>query len=103
MGLFGRFGGERMRGPEKVRGAVIRYEDENFVASNHTLALDELRKRFPDYTPEKEQARGWLTTRGRIVNAEEAQGMEIEAKARTGEETDIMRDPESTLFREHNE
>lgn len=91
------------RRPEEVKGAVIRYQDENFEGSNHQMAMDKITARFPDYQIGTEEARGWLTTKGRIVSDEEAQALELARKNATGEDTEIMRDPESTLFKPKNE
>ena len=89
--------------PEEVLGACVRYEDENFYSKNHELALDKVKTKFPDYVLEKEQARGWLTTRDRIVSEQEAQEIERLREQREGKATPLMRDPGSTLFKAKNE
>jgi len=89
--------------PEEVLGACVRYEDENFYSKNHVYAVDKVKAKFPDYKLEKEQARGWLTTEGRIVGDEEAQAIDRLREQREGKATPLMRDPESTLFKAKNE
>lgn len=78
MGLFGRWS-EREKGPERIKGAVIRYNGENFVGENHALARDALLARYPEmeHTPQKEEARGWLTSKGRIVGDDEAYAIKL--------------------------
>lgn len=89
--------------PEGVRGAVIRYRGENFEGKNHAMAMDRIRERFADYEPGQEEARGWLTTRDRIISEAEAQEIEHAREAATGQESPLAQDAESSLFRKKNE
>lgn len=89
--------------PEAIKGAVVRYNDEEFVKPNHQLAVDAAKERFGEYDLSKEQARGWKTTKGRIVSEEEAHEIEARRELRKGEESALRTDPESTLFKEKNE
>lgn len=80
MGLFGRWP-EREKGPEKIRGAVIRYDGANILGESHQDSCDKIVARNPgvpyDFT--KEEARGWLTTRGRIVGDKEAYEIKLKS------------------------
>ena len=91
------------RQPERIQGAVIRYKDEDFVDKGHALALLKITDRFGDYDPAFEQKRGWLTTRGRIVTEKEAREIEERHERRSGNDSELKSDPESTLFKDKNE
>ena len=70
-----------IREPERIKGAVIRYKGVNFVGAGHAEAHDKMIAEFPEMrlTPEKEEARGWLTSRGRIVQTEEAYEIKLKS------------------------
>ena len=92
------------REPERVKGAAIRYNNENFDhPHNHDGALRKLMEKHPEWDPLKEQARGWLTTRDRIVTDDEAREIEAHYEQRKGEQSAMRTHPESTLFKEGNE
>jgi hypothetical protein len=80
MALFGKWL-EREKGPEKIRGAVIRYDGGNVLGENHQDSYDKIVARNPgvpyDFT--KEEARGWLTTKGRIVSTQEAYEIKLKS------------------------
>ena len=92
MGLFGGWM-EKEKGPERIRGAVVRYNGTNFVDENHTKAHDTMLAEYPEMalTPEKEEARGWLTTRGRIVPLEEALLIKVASGQLEAEEAERIR------------
>lgn len=78
--MFGRWL-ERKKGPEKIRGAVIRYDRENILGESHQDCYDKIIARNPGvpYDFKKEEARGWLTTRGRIVSMQEAYEIKLKS------------------------
>jgi len=88
---------------ERVKGAVVKYAGENFEAENHMRALNKVIDRYGAYDSKKEEGRGWMTTKGRMVSEEEARAIEIRYKARTGKDSELEKDPESTLFKDKND
>ena len=93
MGLFGFGRPDGEKGPERIKGAVIRYDGKNFLGINHTEAHDKMIAEYPEMamTPEKEEARGWLTTRGRIVPLEEALLIKVASGQLEAEEAERIR------------
>lgn len=67
------------RKKEKVLGAVIRYGGENFLGEGHAKAWDAVKMRYPEASVENEDARGWLTTKGRIVDEREAYKVKLQS------------------------
>ncbi|MDO8561961.1 MAG: hypothetical protein Q7S05_04005 [bacterium] len=57
---------------ETISTAAIEYRGETFTGVNHAKAIDELKKVHPDITWGRDIRAGFLTTKGRFVEMNEA-------------------------------
>src|ERR1044072_9351827 len=72
---------------EKIEGAVIRYDGHNYIAPNHTLAWDQvIEKHGPMPRLNLEEARGFITSRGRIVDEQTAREVALKAEQVSAED-----------------